>query len=375
VILGLNAPMRGVNVQSLDEVLQTNLNFSAMTLNELVEVAGEIELTWDHFNHSNHHNLSAGEISQILKAEYAKNSTTLLLASRVWEQVFKSYHDENSFALLSDPLETLPSFIENSNVSTIDSLYTLLSMTHNIVQSYTQIYTSENKNELVHILKFYSVKLRKYPLPLNMFKSHSIPLYIYRQTAIENELTVCEESVYFTRERNTKEELNYLQNNYPNRYFYKIETETRLIQRQMLSFRKQASSRLPKTLLYLIQSGIYGLLKGREKQVEYLARRHGTKAIWLSRFVNETDEIVRPILISDSINTVFLIFLIFIATTTVALFCEKVFSSRLQFTTTLRFLSLKFTKRILKVSGLLLSFRQLQSRFLRILSFLLSRIL
>jgi len=372
VILGLNAPMRGVNVESLDEVLQTDLNFSAMTLNELAEVALEMDLTWAHFNHTKT-NMSPGEITEILSSDYPKNSTTLLLANQVWDEVFKAYHDKNSFALLSDPAETLPSFVMNSNVSTIDSLYTLLNMIDNIIQRYRRMYTKENMKELAHILKFYSVKQRKYPLPLNLYTNHSIPLYIYRQTAIENELSVCEKSVYFTRERNTQEEMNYLQENYPNRYFYKIVTETRLIERLMLSFRKQANSRLPKILLYLIQSGIYGLLKGREKKVEYLARRHGTKAIWLSRYVNETDEIVRPLLISDSINTVFLIFLIFIATTTAALFSEKLISSRLSFAMILRYSCQKFINRVLKVTGLVLLFHKLQIWSLQVLKYIRSR--
>jgi hypothetical protein len=120
---------------------------------------------------------------------------------------------------------------------------------------------------------------------------------------IEEELVDCKRSAYVGYKTDISFELEYLRSNYRRQQWQKGEEDI-FPQVQSWGFRRHGNSKVPYYLTMIIESGIYRRLEEYSRIGEYLKRRNITRIISCE---TKSDRIVRPLGISGSIQTVFII--------------------------------------------------------------------
>jgi len=228
------------------------------------------------------------------------------------QNYFKRIHEErvkyqlpNCFSLLSEPLKIIK--VGNQGFISSPYFYSLLVFAKEEGESRVVDFTEES--EAWNDLKFHALhlQLRLYPLDPNFEPSDGVALE--REAAIEKELIKCEKSVYLASQHAIDTDMSYLQTNYDRIRFYRINQD--LIDPSfstwMCTYHK--SSKVPKLLRGLFESGIIAKLNYFETYTKTLLRRRGTAILTLRKLR------VEPIKLSDSIHTVFILYgaLIFVS--------------------------------------------------------------
>jgi len=288
VITELNAPMRGRELENVSKYTICENNTAFLGPPPFKSVMEAVE--WH--NKTRYKFMFEGVKSGVLNPQ----------------NILKAAHEENKrhlipncFALLSEPHYEMDKL--QFGLNTVNDFYIL----------YHQALIGEEHGSMRFFLV--SPMLRLYPLDPQLKESDGV--YLEREAAIEKELIMCEKSVYIASKETIKSEISYLQANHKRIRFYKRKqylVRNNKITGWMFSYHK--NSKLPVYLNRYFESGIPRKLKQFASNIRLLWRRVG------SQVVRSKKPPVQPIKLSDSVHTVFILFMFINCLTSIILFLE-----------------------------------------------------